>query len=554
MIRAPVTQGKAIGSPHRSVVSSKITRIWSGLGSSGASALRQRVGNQGVHRWMVETAGNLNRDVSILSPSLQAKLNISQPGDAHEQEADRVADAVMRMPSPDMQQMPVVSSASTSKVQRLCTECDEELGKKSGAQVKRKVQAAEAPPITPSVGSNIQALGGGGSPLPEATRAFFEPRFGHGFDKVRIHTSDHAGASARAVGARAYTVGRNVVFAPGQFAPGTNDGRHLLAHELAHVIQQTAGGEAAIARVPDERGTREGRYTFSTNCGWIDWGHANAGLTTRLIQRVQQASDALTAAGTAVTPTTGQFTTPTMTSAAAGVVLSSASVRVRLLRPLSRSEVNEVALSIFKTLSFAFEMQQFWTEIAGNSWFSQEDLPSNLIAFYMAVNGFSRQDVTTFCGGRDVSGSVAEFQRNHDFVRNFSFVPMGATGPWPAELLTVNDSGAAALYETERISAIQGWDSFEFCPTYRVVGTIGETDLFILSWGGTKFSAADDLRVVPTFRARPTTNGRYGHVNEIEVRPARSTDEAQLRRASLTWPLDLPEPVLECLTSHGNPG
>jgi hypothetical protein len=168
------------------------------------------------------------------------------------------------------------------------------------------------------------------------------------------------------------------------------------------------------------------------------------------------------------------------------------------------------------------------------------------------VSGFSRQDVTTFCGGFDMSGSVAEFQRNHNFVRNFSFTPIGATGPWPAELSSINDSGAAALYVTQQISTTQGTDSFTFCPMYRVVGTIGETDLFIFSSGGTNFSAADDLRVLPTFEARPATSGRYGHINIIKVRPARSTDEAQLRRASLNWPLDLPEPVLQCLTSQGN--
>ncbi len=480
-----------------------------------------------------------------IAGAIQMKPAINKPGDEYEQDADRVAAEVMRTPE--------------TRLQRACVcggECPRCRQGRSGPNPERlQTRQAEAGVSGEMAGVPFidEVLLAPGEPLDPIARSFFEPRFGHGFAEVRIHTSEHAGASARALGARAYTVGRDVVFAPGEFAPHTDDGRRLLAHELAHVIQQTAGGTTGIARVPDERGTRAGRYTFSANCGWIDWSHADPSLSTQLIQRIRLASDALRAAGTAATPTTGQLSSPTMTSTAAGIVLSSANLRVRLLRPLSGNEVNEVALSIFKTISIAFETQQIWTDLLGQSSFAQEDLPSNLIAFYMAVRGFSRQDVTSFCGGLDVSGSVAEFQRNHDFVRNFSFTPIGATGPWPTELSTINDSAAAALYETQRISTTQGTDSFTFCPMYRVVGSIGETDLFILSVGGTTFSTADDLRVLPTFRAHPTTSGRYGHVNSIEVRPARSTDEAQLRRAGLSWPLDLPEPVLQCLTSQGNP-
>lgn len=474
----------------------------------------------------------------------QAKLRISQAGDASEQEADRIAARVMRSQASPT---PCACGGEGS-----CPKCGGAGKASASAGLFRTAVTAparyDAPPLVREV------LSAPGAALDPASRAFFEPRFGHDFRNVRIHADDRAGASASAVDARAYTVGRDVVFAPGQFAPGSEDGRRLLAHELAHVVQQTAGGTPELARIPTEGGARDGRYTFSTNCGWIDWSHANPSLTQQLIQRVQQASDALRAAGTAATPTTGRFSTPTMTSGAAGVVLSSASLRVRLLRPLSASEVNEVALSIFRTISMAFEMQQLWTDFVASSSFAQEDLPSNLIAFYMAVRGFSRQDIITFCGGLDAAGSVAEYQRNHNFVRNFSFTPVGATGPWPAELSTINDSAAASLYETERIFATQGTDTFSFCPMYRVVGTIGETDLFILSVGGKTFRDTDDLRVVPTFRARPTTSGRYGHVNSLQVRPARSSDEAKLRAAGLSWPFDVPEPVLQCLTSQGNPG
>ncbi len=81
-----------------------------------------------------------------------------------------------------------------------------------------------------------------GQPLDEATRAFMEPRFGHDLSRVRVHTNAKAAESARAVNALAYTVGRDVVFGSGQFAPGTVAGQRLLAHELTHVVQQNVDG------------------------------------------------------------------------------------------------------------------------------------------------------------------------------------------------------------------------------------------------------------------------------------------------------------------------
>jgi hypothetical protein len=91
--------------------------------------------------------------------------------------------------------------------------------------------------------------GSRGAPLPPHLRAFFEPRFGHDFSHVRVHTGDSADASARAVGARAYALGDDLVFAAGEFAPATRTGTQLLAHELAHVVQErTAGGSMRVRR------------------------------------------------------------------------------------------------------------------------------------------------------------------------------------------------------------------------------------------------------------------------------------------------------------------
>jgi hypothetical protein len=80
-----------------------------------------------------------------------------------------------------------------------------------------------------------------GQTLESSTRAFMEPRLGYDFSQVRVHTDSVAADSARAVNARAYTVGRDMVFGAGRYAPNTSEGQQLLAHELTHVVQQRGG-------------------------------------------------------------------------------------------------------------------------------------------------------------------------------------------------------------------------------------------------------------------------------------------------------------------------
>jgi len=96
------------------------------------------------------------------------------------------------------------------------------------------VPAGEVPPVV------NEALRSPGKPLDSATRSFFESRLGHDFGGVRVHTDARAAESAAAVNALAYTVGRDVVFGAGRYAPDASDGRRLLAHELAHVVQQSS--------------------------------------------------------------------------------------------------------------------------------------------------------------------------------------------------------------------------------------------------------------------------------------------------------------------------
>src|SRR5262249_5678013 len=111
-----------------------------------------------------------------------------------------------------------------------CEECDEK-----GGLLRRKSnghsEPAEVPPIVHEV------LNSPGQPLDSRTRRVFEPGFGHDFSSVRAHTGARAAESAQAVNALAYTVGQNIVFGTGEYAPHTSRGQELMAHELTHVVQ-----------------------------------------------------------------------------------------------------------------------------------------------------------------------------------------------------------------------------------------------------------------------------------------------------------------------------
>lgn len=200
-------------------------------------------------------------------PACQAKsnLNISQPNDPAEIEADAIADKVMRMPVGDVTAAnvtsphgskgakntsgPAISRSESGAIHRKCSACEEE-DEKANEPVMRKEAfasvASAAPPGLPnegSPGSSGNALidsviSSGGSPLDRSTRSFFEPRFGYDLSSVRIHTDSAAGQSARSINAKAYTFGSNIVFGSGEYQPQSEPGMQLIAHELAHVAQQ----------------------------------------------------------------------------------------------------------------------------------------------------------------------------------------------------------------------------------------------------------------------------------------------------------------------------
>ncbi|MDC4224075.1 MAG: DUF4157 domain-containing protein [Candidatus Manganitrophus sp.] len=164
--------------------------------------LQHTIGNQAVLRLLQTHAA---------PPQIQAKMNVTTPGDRSEQEADCAADQVMRAEGPR---------------ERLET-----------APVREDHTGETTAPS-----SIREAVSSPGRPLDAATRGWMASRFGEDFGQVRVHTDDRAAASARTLGARAYTVGSDLVFEAGEYAPATAEGKRLLAHELAH------GGAAALLR------------------------------------------------------------------------------------------------------------------------------------------------------------------------------------------------------------------------------------------------------------------------------------------------------------------
>lgn len=178
---------------------------------------------------------------------VQFELKVNEPGDQYEQEADRVADQVMRAQyapaggrasTPDISRLPAISPAMQPQ-----TENDEE---------EEMLQAKSADGSGASLSADAdtlvgRALQGSGQPLPDTARARMEPAFGADFSAVQLHAGGDAAAAAGAVQARAFTTGNDIVFGAGEGQLDTSAGQHLLAHELTHVVQQNGRGGAAPA-------------------------------------------------------------------------------------------------------------------------------------------------------------------------------------------------------------------------------------------------------------------------------------------------------------------
>lgn len=184
-----------------------------------------------------------------------------------------------------------------------CEECDRQ---KLSLQ-RSAVNSERSLPSSDGVPSIVQdVLRTPGEPLEPTTRAFFEPRFGHDFSQVRVHTDGPAANSAKAVRARAYTSSHNIVFAAGEYSPQTESGRFLISHELTHVLQQRAG-----VQLPGNVGAVDDRYEQEADVAAnqvVRGGSANVSYSiepttaSSMLQRKKPAEET-SEAGPPVTPT-----------------------------------------------------------------------------------------------------------------------------------------------------------------------------------------------------------------------------------------------------------
>jgi len=181
-----------------------------------------------------------NADVNLADNIfIQPKLSIGAVDDPMEHEADAVADKVMRMPE-------------TNFIQRNCAHCEEEeketIQRKPLASFIQKKESSGGFAATDTISNQINSTKGNGSTMDAGTKNFMESRFETDLGGVKIHTGNEAIQMNRDLNAKAFTVGSDIYFNEGQYQPGSDHGKHLLAHELTHTVQQGPGIPSRIQR------------------------------------------------------------------------------------------------------------------------------------------------------------------------------------------------------------------------------------------------------------------------------------------------------------------
>ncbi len=194
---------------------------------------------------------------SLVKPLIQTKLKVGRPGDKYEQEADSMADKVMRMPNHDSLQMQPGIEDEENKIQmkpltneliqKKCAQCEEE--DKLQMQPNVQLKSNESAEASYSDTNKIQNAKGGGRPLDTNIQQEFGSKMGRDFGNVKIHSDTNASNLNKSLGARAFTVGNDIFFNQGEYDPNSSKGKHLLAHELTHTIQQDS---SIVRRVGDD--------------------------------------------------------------------------------------------------------------------------------------------------------------------------------------------------------------------------------------------------------------------------------------------------------------
>jgi hypothetical protein len=217
-----------------------------------SSATTSKTATQSAHKPFFAKAGGGD----FFAPAVQMKMAVNKPDDKFEQEADKMADKVMRMPAPatgkdeKLQRAPEEklqkkeqdkiqkAAAPEEKIQK-APQPEEKLQKAPAQEEKLQRKGGDgAPAVTSNVQSAIHNKTTGGQPMSADVRSFMEPRFNADFSNVRVHSDPESAGLSNQLSARAFTYQNHVFFSHDQYQPGTSEGKQLLAHELTHTIQQ----------------------------------------------------------------------------------------------------------------------------------------------------------------------------------------------------------------------------------------------------------------------------------------------------------------------------
>lgn len=229
------------------------------------------------------------------APTIQTSLVVGAPGDVYEREAEAIAERVVSAPAPSgaataaatpAAAAPLVVSRAPTAAELRRDAVDDRMEERTPSVLLLRHVPGRVPRVTPELDAYVRRLPSAGAPMAPAVRGWFEPRMGADFTGVRVHADASAASAAASVGARAFTVGSDVVFGAGEYAPGSAAGNRLLAHELVHVLQQGGGPARASAPVPHaprvSRMPREGvvqravspemeRIETLLSYAWNDW-------------------------------------------------------------------------------------------------------------------------------------------------------------------------------------------------------------------------------------------------------------------------------------------
>ncbi|MEK6371720.1 MAG: DUF4157 domain-containing protein [Acidobacteriota bacterium] len=475
---------------------------------AGPSREHRHLAQPGLVSRPIAGAGHSFSRVSVTNqelPAIQRRLTVGAPANAYEQEADRAAEVVTRKPA---LQAAGCSCGRSGGPEKVCAECAA-----TPPSIQRKASGDPSPATAPSIINEV--IQQPGRPLDGATRDFMESRFAHDFSQVRVHVDERAARSAQRIDADAYTVGRHVVFGPGRFQPASADGSRLLAHELTHVVQQGAAGASSrvpgtvqrqTAKVPEDNDAariRDNKIIYTCNCGWIDKTHATDTTSHPDVGAHSLWKKILQETGTSVDENwyllnyrqdavvkgkLGGRTSLLNVPSQSGSIIPGApaislpgidwsvdlpEVGLRLhpgkmghyqvKRGLSIEQKKSVALAIFQEVSRSFEDFQSWGWVIGrgSSSFSEEDLVSNLIGFYSAVESIPFEEYLELCApvGKEDSKAVLTEHGAPGTKKNKSFKPVlypckacAAAGVFPAEFQTIEPAEEGSLYKKIDVS------------------------------------------------------------------------------------------------------